>query len=275
MKRFFFLSIATAVMCALISITGCGSSKPVEIKSPALESAERLERRGATAYAKGDHVGAAKDFQTAANVYESLAMMDALANSQLSLARIDSDDGRPVEALARVTRVLTMPSVGAALSPSTLLLAQGRAAALYMQQKNWEAAGAALTTAEGLCVPPCEAISALSSLRASWQLASNNLTAAKISASAALSYAGTPTDKANALRSLAQIGLAQGQYLQAAQDGASALELDKSLGASNRVIADLDILATIYAKAGDNRRAAEYANLSSAAQAARRKLGGK
>lgn len=260
---------------ALILAAGCASKKPIEFKSPALESAERLERRASAAHAKGDHTGAAKDFQTAAYVYESLAMVDALANSQLSLARIDSDDGRPAEALARVSRVLALPSTGAAIAPSTILLAQGRAAALFMRQKNLSAAGGALTAAEGLCTASCEATSALSVLRASWHLASGDLVAAKAKAATALTQAGTPSDKANALRSLAQIGLAQGLYPQAAQDGLQALQFDQYIGASNRVIADLDLLASIYAKAGDARKATEYTDLSSAATAARANLGGK
>ena len=260
---------------ALLLATGCASNKSIEIKSPALESAERLEHRASAAYAKGDHIGAAKDFQTAAYVYESLAMVDALANAQLSLARIDSDDGRPAEALARVNRVLDLPSAGAAIAPSTLLLAQGRAAALYIQQKNLSAANTALTAAEGLCTPACEVLSALSVLRANWHMASGDLMAAKTKAAAALSQASTPSDKANALRSLAQIGLAQNLYPQATQDGMRALQLDQSIGASNRVIVDLDLLANIYTKAGNVSKAAQYQDLSRAASAARAQLGGK
>ncbi len=270
-----FVAPLIIAVSALVLAAGCASKKPTEIKSPAIESAERLEHRGLAAYAKGDHIGAAKDFQTAAYVYESLAMVDALANTQLSLARIDSDDGRPAEALARVNRVLTLPNTGAAIFPSTLLLAQGRAAALYLQQKNLSAAGNALTAAEGLCASPCEAASALSVLRASWHLASGDLVVAKAKAATALNQAGTPSDKANALRSLAQIGLAQGLYPQAARDGLQALQLDQSIGASNRVIADLDLLASIYTKAGDASKATEYTDLSRAATAARAHLGEK
>lgn len=270
-----FVALLALAVSALILAAGCASKKPVEVKSPALESAERLEHRGAAAYAKGDHVGAAKDFQTAAYVYESLAMVDPLANTQLSLARIDADDGRPAEALARVNRVLNQPSTGASLAPSTMLLAQGRAAALYIQQKNLSAASAALTVAENLCASSCEALSALSVLRASWHLASGDLIAAKTKATTALTQASTPSDKANALRSLAQTGLAQNLYPQAAQDGLQALQLDQSIGASNRVIADLDLLANIYTKAGDMPKATQYLDLSRAATAARAQLGGK
>jgi tetratricopeptide (TPR) repeat protein len=272
MKPLALVVIAIGI-AALVS--GCGSKNPIEIKSPALESAERLERRAATAYAKGDHVGATKDFQTAASVYESLAMQDALANTQLSLTRIDSDDGRSADAIKRVNRVLDMPSSGATISPSTLLVAHGRAAALYLQQKDLTAAERELTASEALCTMACEAASALATMRANWLFSSNDFPAAKAKADAALALATTPSDKANALRSLAQIGLAQGEYLPATQHAEQALALDQSLGTSSRVIADLDLLSSIYAKAGDSTKSANFAQLSLAAQTARAKLGGK
>lgn len=275
MKRSTSVAVAAVAISAFVLISGCGSKKPIEVKSPALESAERLERRGSAAYAKGDHIGAAKDFQMAAHVYESLAMIDAHANTQLSLARIDSDDGRATEALQRVNGVLNLPSTGAVIAPTTLLVAHGRAAALYLQQKNLAAAGRELNASEALCNMVCEAASALSAMRASWHLASNDLPAAKVKANTALAQAIAASDKANALRNLAQIGLAEGAYPQAALNAAEALTLDQSLGASNRVIADLDLLASIYTKTGDISKATQYTGLHRAASAARAKLGGK
>ncbi|MEY4294768.1 MAG: hypothetical protein RLY82_456, partial [Pseudomonadota bacterium] len=173
MKSLSLLAIAAS---AALLVVGCGSHKPMEVKSPALESAQRLERRAASAYAKGDHVGAVKDFQAAASVYESLAMQDALANTQLSLARIDADDGRSGDALRRVNGVLSLPSTGATISPATLLVAHGRAAALYMQQKDLTAAGRELNASEAICNMACEASSALSAMRANWFLTSNDTT---------------------------------------------------------------------------------------------------
>jgi tetratricopeptide (TPR) repeat protein len=266
------LALIAITASAVLLFAGCGSKKPVEIKSPALESAERLERRAGTAYAKGDHVGAVKDFQAAASVYESLAMQDALANTQLSLARIDADDGRSADALKRVNGVLSLPGTGAVISPSTLLIAHGRAAALYMQQKDLPSAGRELNASEALCTVACEASSALSAMRANWFLASNDLPAAKAKAETALTQALAPSDKANALRSLAQFALAQGQYSAAAGHAEQALALDQSLGASNRVIADLDLLSSIHTKAGDLTKAANYTELSRAASAALARL---
>jgi tetratricopeptide (TPR) repeat protein len=264
-----------AAVGALLVISGCASKAPTDTKSPVLESAERLAQRGTVAYAKGDLVGAAKDLQTAGHVYESLALANALANVQLSLARIDADEGRLVAAQARVLRVLNLGSTNEALAPSTLLLAQGRLAALSLQQKDLPTAGTALTAAERLCAGVCDAKSALLALRAAWHLASGDIAAARAKASAALGFASSAADKANARRSLAQIGFAEGAYPQAIQDAALALQLDQQLGASARVIADLDLLAKLYDKTDDALKASEYQALSQAAATARAQLGGK
>jgi hypothetical protein len=66
--------------------------------------------------------------------------------------------------------------------------------------------------------------------------------------------------------------LAQGLYTLAAQHAEQTLALDQSLGAANRVIADLDLLSSIHSKAGDLTKAANYAELSRAASAALARL---
>ena len=269
------MRLALVVVLAALLAAGCGSKKPIEVKSPALESAERLEQRGAAAYAKGDHVGAFKDFELAAAVYASLAMTDAQAHAELSLARIDAEDGRAARALERINQVTAWAEKGSSIGTSTLLLAHGRAAAVYMQQKNAAAADTSLTKAEGLCASACDAAAALSTMRANWLFASGDLVAAKTKAASALALAATPSDKASALRSLAQIGLAQNDLVNATQNASDALKLDQALGASLRVIADLDLLAQIHNKAGNAAKAAEFLNLRDAASAARAHLGQK
>lgn len=263
------------VFCLLGSllIVGCGSKKPMIEKSTALSGAERLERRASLAYNKGDAIGAAKDFQIALQVYESLAMTDAAAGTQLSLAKIDSAEGRTKEAQTRVQGVLSQAST---ISSGTLLLAHGRAAALFLQQKNMPAAASSLVDAERLCAGTCEAASALLAMRANWSLASGDAAGAKAHAALALAQAQTqtqnPSDKANALRSLADACLALNQLQEAAGYAEQALQIDQTQGSSVRVIADLNLLAAIATKAGNSEQAAAYTALSSAATRARGQL---
>jgi tetratricopeptide (TPR) repeat protein len=267
---------AVLILTSALLVVGCSSKKPIIEKSAALAGAERLEHRASGAYAKGDAIGAAKDFQTAMQVYESLAMTDAAAGVQLSLARIDSDEGRIKEALARVDSVLGFvqkaSSESGSISASTALLAHGRAAALYLQQKNYAQADTALNVAERLCANACEATSALLTMRANGLLATGDVQGAKAKAAGALAQSQTANDKANALRSLAQANLALGLFAQASGDAEQALQIDQTQGHSLRVISDLNLLASIYAKSGNAEKSAAYAALSQAAVRARKQL---
>ncbi len=279
---------------ALWVLGGCAQKQALSTRelalNPAMEAAERLERRGSTAYHKGDLAGALKDYQTASHVYESLALTAPFAIAQLNLARIDADMGKTNDALARVVQVLQAlqttdrsPTTGdrSAVDGSTLGLAHGRAAALHVQLQNWQAAGQHLALAESICEGRCDAASALHSLRARLQLQAGDLNAARLSATQALERATNMADKANALRSRAQIGLA-GTVVAAttALDAASllsdaqqALKLDQALGQSARVIADLELLIRISAYAKDASGERAYQALLARARLASQQLG--
>ena len=95
---------------------------------------------------------------------------------------------------------------------------------------------------------------------------------AQPSATQALPLAQNPNDKANALRNLAESNLALNQASQAAIEAEQALQIDQTQGHSLRVIRDLNLLSSIYAKAGNSERSAHYAALSQAASAARKQL---
>lgn len=276
MSRPMTLPLCALVLSLVALASGCAQKKVVVEKSVAVAGAERLEHRASNAYAKGDAVGAAKDFQTAAQVYESLAMVDAVASVQLSLARIDSEEGRTKDALERVNGVLNLAQQrGTSISANTALLANGRAAALYLQQNNATAANDALAAAERLCANTCDAVSALLTLRANWALATGDAAGAKTAAANALAQSHNTNDKANALRSLAESGLALGQLTAAASDAEQALQIDQVQGNSLRVIADLNLLTSIYAKAGNLEKSTAYGARSQAASNARKQLGGK
>lgn len=272
MKRFLAVWFYVAIFLLAAFASGCAQKKVTIEKSAAIAAAERLEHRASNAYAKGDAIGAAKDFQTAGQVYESLAMTDAAAVVQLNLARIDSDEGRTKEALQRVESITTLAMQSSVISTSTALLANGRAAALYLQQKNNVAADRVLSNAERLCASACEASSALLTLRANWFLAAGDAANAKTKAASGLEQSHNPNDKANALRSLAEANLVLNQSVQAASEAEQALQIDQTQGNSLRVIADLNLLALIYTKAGNADKSRNYAELSKAANLARSQL---
>lgn len=249
-------------LCAVVilsaALAGCAQKATVIEKSPALESAERLERRASAAYSKGDHAGAIKDYQVALQVYESLAMVDAQAGVQLSLARIDAQDGRVTKALERASWVLNPSRVSGGVSAATRLLANGRAAALHLQQHQLPQAKLALDHADGLCANTCDAVAALLTLRAQWLLASGNAASAEGLATQAMARAAHKSDLANAQRLRAQIGLALKNNTAAAADAQTALALDQAAGQAAKVVADLGLLMQAYEAQGDAAKVAQY-----------------
>lgn len=247
-----------AVLLAGIGLVGCAQKPLMVEKAPLIESAERLERRAAAAYNKGDHQAALKDYQVALQAYESLALVDAQAGVQLSMAKIDAEDGRAAQALERTLWVLSPNIAALGVSAPTRLLASGRAAALYLQTHKLEAAKLALDSADTLCVAHCEAASALQALRARWLLASGDAPAAEQGAALAIELAVRKSDVANALRLRAQIRLALKNDWASAQDAQASLQLDQAAGQAPRVIADLDLLAQAYEALGDTARAQLY-----------------
>jgi tetratricopeptide (TPR) repeat protein len=103
-------------------------------------------------------------------------------------------------------------------------------------------------------------------------LAAGDAANAKAKAANGLAQSQNPNDKANALRSLAESGLALNQFPQAANDAEQALQIDQTQGSSLRVIADLKLLALIHAKAGNADKSRAYTELGQAASLARSQL---
>jgi hypothetical protein len=268
MKHSLMLLLSCLALCGLVA---CGQKQALLQKNSTLEAAERLERRGAAAYQKGDLTAAFKDYQTASLVYESLALPEPFAAVQLTLARLDAEDGRVDAAIARVVQVQQLSAEQGVISDQTQLLANGRAAALYLQRQNWPMAHSNLVLAERACAEVCEAGSALWVLRARLELNTYQLVAAREAATTALALATNAVDRANALRSRAEIGLAD--KLSALADAKEALKLDQEIGQSRRVIADLELLVRASAQASDVTAAKEYLARLLKARAANQKLG--
>lgn len=272
MKMRLFAALGLGLALLLVGlVAGCAQKATTAPLSAALEGAQRLERRAANAYSKGDLLGAQKDYQTAAAVYTSLALDMPLAAAQLNLAKIEGESGRAAEGLALAEAVLAKANLGV----DSRLMGHGRAAALSLAVQKPADAQKHLDTADVLCAGSCDAASALAVLRAEVLLLGNQLAAAKSASERALQAAKTDADKANALRARASVGLAEGApsgLAAAAVDAELALALDQNLGVSARVIADLALLAQLHRKAGNAGRADQYTAMAAAAQAAREQL---
>jgi hypothetical protein len=266
---------ATALMAlCLTALLGCAQKPAATPVSAAIEGAQRLERRASAAYAKGDLLGASKDYQTAAAVYASLALAEPLATVELNLAKLEGESGRAARGLALVEGVLRKTQLPAA----TRLMAHGRAAALSLGTQKLPNAQQHLDAADALCLSRCEAASALAALRADYALQSGDAAAAIAHSTRAVQLAKTPSDTANALRSRAAASLSGANINTtsnaptAIADAEQALVIDQTLGAASRVIADLALLEAAHRKVGNALKADEYQAMLAAAQAAREQL---
>ncbi len=256
-----------------LALSACASSAPSgdeKANNAMTKAAQSMERRASQAFAAGEFDSAAAGYDSAALVYESLALVEPQARARLSQARALADAGRTTQAQQIIASVLQSPT---GLSQDLMVTAQGRAAALSMAS-NLPQAQAYLQSALAACANSCPQLSALLVLRARTELATNNTSAARDSASAALATAQTSNDRANALRSRAQANAALGQHAAVLADAQLALAIDQEQGAAQRVLQDLLLLQTASAALGDAAGAQRYGALAERAQAAATALRG-
>jgi tetratricopeptide (TPR) repeat protein len=278
----------TGLLMVISFIAACASSAGIKPPNARISAAQTMERRAAQAYAAGDADSAATTYESAALVYESLALAEPMARARLSAARAVAEAGQAEQALAIVSAVLAQPQ---ALSPSTQIVAHGRAAALYLAQGSAPAtasttvptsapylasATAHWQSASALCAQACAEQAALWVLRSRIDLAQGNPSVAVQSASTALAVAQNhttaSTEQANALRARAQAHNALNQHVQTVADAAAALALDQDAGSAARVLSDLQLLAKAHEALGNADQAARFALLATRAQAASRVL---
>lgn len=270
-------------LCLLACATAPSAPVP-----PALQAAQRLEQRAAQAFAQGDWPAAQTDYQTAAEVYASLALVEPQMRVWLSLARVQSETGQTVLALQTVNRVLAQPGFKG-LGTGIQLLAHGRAGALQMTSDT-AAAQAHVQQALALCAGTCAQQAALQVLQARIALQQGQAPQALVQAGNALksiaatahpegtgtqnSSYSTATEQANALRVRALAALALQQPRAAADDAQAALALDQSLGLAARVVDDLRVLVDAYRALGDTAQIQRHQALLDVAVAARLALRG-
>jgi len=262
-----------------LGLLACAAA-PLPTVPPALQAALRLEQRGAQAFAQGDWPAAQADYQTASEVYASLALVEPQMRAWLSLARVQSEAGQGALASQTVNRVLAQPG----LSTDTQLLAQGRAGALLLAR---DTAGAQTYVQQALtlCAKTCTQQAALLVLQsrialqqgqaAQAMLWANDAientapTAHPASAKAQYSAYTVSTEHANALRMRALAALALQQPRAAADDAQAALVLDQNRGLAARVVEDLQVLVDAYRALDDTVQTQRHQAQLDAAVAAR------
>ncbi len=256
--------VPLAALLWLVGLTACSSTPPAKQDNAMVQTAQNMERRAAQSFARGEWAAAASTFESAAWVYETLALPDPQARARLSQARALGEGGRADQALPIVIDVIAQSS---ALSADIRAIAHGRAAGLLMTSDTARASGH-VRDAMAACDSTCAQLSALTVLRARAQLASSQASDASTTAGQALAVASNDNDRANALRMRAQAQVALGQHAAVVADANQALTMDQALGLPERVMADLQLLQNASTALGDTAAAQRYGALAARAAAA-------
>lgn len=260
------------VLALAAALAACGSKGPAKPVNVTADRAVASTQRGGAAFARGDLGIAQAEYLAALRLYESIADTEGRAATLLSLARIESQAGRPKEALAAVQQVI---AEGASPGSATRVTAHGRAAGLYLEMQDTANATAQLDAASALCGAACADAAALTLLRARVALARNEPgEALRLASGVSATLAGGSGERASALRIQAQAHAASGRHEDAIAAAQQALEIDRALGLPGRVVLDLDLLSQAHKARGAEAEARRFAELAARARAAGRALRG-
>ena len=247
-----------------VLLPGCAAAPPVP--SAAERDVSAASQRAARAYEQRDFARAASLYERALKISRSIEDTEGIAASGLSLARVHQAAGDAPAAhrvlddlLANAPLPLPAPRRAEAL---------GRKALLHLDAAQPEPAREFAERALAAC-GECAALAALATLRGRAELALGDAAAALAWSARAQAAASTqPRERANALRLAGQAHLARREAGPAQVALAQALELDRSLGLSERVVMDLMALGEAARQRGERDRARELYRRARAASAA-------
>lgn len=243
-----------ALGCLAAALLACACAGTAPAPNATERQAVALNERAARAFEHRDYSRAAALYEQALRLNTAVENTEGISANALSLARTHHAAGNPAAAHAVLERLL---ATGPLEFPQARRAeAQARKALLYLdagdaaQARDWS--DRALASCNG-----CSGLAAMQVVRGRAALASGDIVAALDWAARAIAASADaqPGERANALRLTGEARLARSEPLAALQPLEQALEIDRSLGRSDRVFRDLMALGGAYAQLG-NRAAA-------------------
>ena len=237
-----------------IFLLGC-STTPQRHFAPAQLQAIRLNERGIAAELRGNYTEAEVSFDAAYRLQGSIENFSGMAVTLVNKARLNRLQGKIAEAEQSIdTSISLLPHV----PDMTAEISFEKAKLLLVGKKFKEAAAwseRARAAADGA------SRGRMTNLLAEIRFEEGDTASARSHASEALRLcrdSGDQREEANALRLLGRLSLVDRQWLEAGQHLNDALTIDKELGISNKITADLQLLGMVSEGMGRRDKALAY-----------------
>ncbi len=252
-------AIRLFVVAGLVLLAACAQQpgKPLAARqAEAIEANRSAELR----FRSGDVDGAAKRYQTALRIAQSIEDVDGIAANAINLSVAYQRLGKHAEARASLAPVLDHPRLS--FPPARLAQAALRRAVLDFDQRRYADAAEWLEKAANWCAQPgCALAGAINNVRGLLALEQGRTEAAAASARAALDASrgsGDRIETANALRLLGNAAIHAGDAAAALAPLAEALAIDRELALPRKIYLDLVGLGRASALGRDHAAARTY-----------------
>lgn len=270
MKSVFFM----AGVC--FALAACAASPLPE--NPVLLKARQAENMATQAQSRGQYDRAAERWNQAALRYDALADPAGFGRATVGLSRALVDSGRRTEALANLNVSLSRAEE---LPTDIQIELLARRGGIHLQTpETLDKAGSDLLQADALCASRCRFSAALHGLQARLAIVQGRMAEARLHVqSGVLALASQESDqrveRANLGRLSALVQMKEGQYELAYQSAEAALQIDRSLGLPDRIVMDLELLASIAKLQKQPAQASQFEEQARRAKAALLQLQGR
>jgi tetratricopeptide (TPR) repeat protein len=254
----------------LLSIAACGSAPP---RLPAaIEQARKADQAAHRALRDGDPMRARELFKQSMLLQQSLENIPAAAAAAINLSSVTHKLGDDSAALDLLNNVL---SGTAASIPSELRAAAAFRKGIILADigKTGEAESA-VQLAKQECKQQCEFEPGINTLQARLNFGKGDYAAALAVANKVMNTGAGKEEQANAQRIAAAAETALGQHEAALKHYQGALEMDKELALSARIVEDLKGMSRVLESLGRKQEAEIFAHRAELVSAAAQTLSG-
>lgn len=251
-------SIRSGILCCLVPVLMCscaGGGEKVAIRSGTQSQAITRLERGIRAQNKGEIILAEKNLTEALAISSSIEDNPARINALVNLARLDRLNHKPESATLYIDQALRL----AKHLPDLVAETTYEKALIELSQKRYREAltWATTTLASGAGETKGRCLNLLARIhRAGGD--KNEAAAFALQALEENRRNGLADEESNALRLLGSVERENKRFVESGKFLQEALEIDKQIGASQKIALDLEELAALSGDQGDLNIMADY-----------------